>query len=180
MNLTMEEAEETSIIEGVWKNADEKRTTVKELYEWISRAQADKNNEYELIVGTDSQRRGRQFCFITAVCLRKLGKGSDYRYNEHFVPSHDFVQSGKGRRVKGNQKLRMFTEVERSVAVATELFDRTGFLPIIHIDASEKAKREFTSEFSDELAGMAKASGFDCILKPESFVASSIADRHSK
>lgn len=172
--------DESSVIEGVWKNADSKRTTAAEMLEWITKAQADKDHQYELIVGSDSQMRGRQFCFITVVCLRKVGKGGNYRYNEHFVPRTNFVQAGKGKRVKGSQKLRMFFEVERSIAVATDIFEKTGFLPVVHIDASTKDKKEFTSEFSDELAGMVKASGFDCVLKPESWVANAVADRHTK
>lgn len=185
MSTTTEEAvtatDESSVIEGVWKNADGKKTSEAEMLEWVTKAQADKDFNYELIVGSDSQMRGRQFCFITVVCLRKVGKGGDYRYNEHFVPRTNFVQTtGKGKRVKGNQKLRMFSEVERSIAVANDIFERTGFLPVVHIDASTRDKKEFTSEFSDELAGMVKASGFDCLLKPESWVANAIADRHTK
>lgn len=170
----------TSVVEGVWKNADGKRTTAAEMLEWITAANADKDNSYELIVGSDSQMRGRQFCFITVVCLVKIGKGGNYRYNEHFVPRTTFVQAGKGKRVKGNQKLRMYAEVERSITVAMDIFEKTGLLPVVHIDASTRDKKEFTSEFSDELAGMVKACGFECVLKPESFVANAVADRHTK
>ena len=49
----------------------------------------------------------------------------------------------------------------------------------IHVDAgnSEKGK---TRELIPELVGWIRACGYDCSVKPDSFVASTIADRLSK
>jgi uncharacterized protein len=47
----------------------------------------------------------------------------------------------------------------------------------IHADIGEKGQ---TSEMIKELVGMIKGVGFEPKIKPESFVASSIADRYSK
>ena len=58
-----------------------------------------------------------------------------------------------------------------------ELFMNSTFT--IHVDAgrSEKGK---TKELIPELVGWIKSCGYDCEVKPDSFVASSIADKISK
>ena len=50
----------------------------------------------------------------------------------------------------------------------------------IHLDISSSDKGEKTSSYADMLIGYAKGVGFECKVKPESFAASSIADKHSK
>ena len=49
----------------------------------------------------------------------------------------------------------------------------------IHIDAGNSTKGK-TKELIPELVGWIKACGYDCSVKPDSFVASTIADRLSK
>ena len=58
-----------------------------------------------------------------------------------------------------------------------EVFMNTEFS--IHIDAgySEKGK---TKELIPELVGWVRAMGFEAMVKPESYVASGIADKISK
>ena len=49
----------------------------------------------------------------------------------------------------------------------------------IHVDAGN-SKNGKTRELIPELVGWIKACGYDCSVKPDSFVASTIADRLSK
>ena len=49
----------------------------------------------------------------------------------------------------------------------------------IHVDAGNSPKGK-TRELIPGLVGWIRASGYDCCTKPESFVASTIADRISK
>ena len=49
----------------------------------------------------------------------------------------------------------------------------------IHVDAG-KSDNGKTKELIPELVGWIKSCGYDCEVKPESFVASSIADKISK
>jgi predicted RNase H-related nuclease YkuK (DUF458 family) len=74
----------------------------------------------------------------------------------------------------------MFNEVERSVAMAEKILDVCGVIPVVHIDASPSHRHEFTSEFSEHLKGYVTASGYECVLKPDSFVANAVADKHTK
>lgn len=172
-----EKTEETPTL---WKNSDGKRFAQEHVFNWVASTKLDRENDYQVIVGTDSHMHGHQFRFITVVCVYRVGKGGNYYYLENYEPRENYVQAARGKRVKGNQKLRMFNEVVRSVEMATTLFDTTGVLPIVHIDASPSHRKEFTSEFSDQLKGYVTSNGFECALKPNSFVANAIADKHSK
>jgi len=142
-----------------------------EVITWINKSKLDKENEYELVVGTDSHRHNQVFRFVTVIALVKLGKGGMYYYALSYEPSAQF---------KGNNKGRMFHEVAVSVETAQAVLDATGLAPIIDIDASPSGAGQFTSPFSDQLAGYAVASGFEARKKPLSPISSCVADRHSK
>ncbi|NDB86489.1 MAG: hypothetical protein EB127_27895, partial [Alphaproteobacteria bacterium] len=86
----------------------------------------------------------------------------------------------KGFGANSSQVPRMYEEVRRALEVASELEKQTGRKPMVHVDASKSHKKAFTSSFSEQLKGYVVSSGFECILKPDSYVASCIADRHSK
>lgn len=157
-----------------WKIPEEKGKayTDEEVYEHISRAMRDKEYEYEIAIGTDSQIRGKLFRFITVVCIWKKGKGGMYYYRTEYAPRAQFPIN--------NQKMRMFDEVAKTIELATKIEEKTSFRPIIHVDASIPHKKEFTSSFSEQLRGYVVSCGYECVLKPESYVANCIADRHTK
>lgn len=77
-------------------------------------------------------------------------------------------------------RARMFYEATLALETAQSIFDNTEALPVIHLDASPSGGTEVTSAFSDELNGYVVGCGFECVLKPWAFVASGIADKHSK
>ena len=161
----------------LWKDADGNTISQEELFSWISRETKPWVNggEYELIVGVDSHLHGYAYRFITVVCLYRKGRGGFYYY----------TISEQGRKeFKGTYpvrvKARMFHETTLAIEVATEIEEKTGKVPVVHIDASPANAGELTSMFSDELKGYVTASGFDAALKPWSFVASGIANKHTK
>lgn len=173
--------EEPEINLALWTTPDGEKCSQSHVFDWVSKTKLDLENEHQVIVGTDSHMHGQHFRFISVVCVYKVGKGGYYYYLESYEPRDNYVQKGlRGKKVKGNQKLRMFNEVARSCDVATSLWEETGVLPIVHIDASPSHKKEFTSEFSDQLKGYVDAHGFQCALKPVSWAASVVADRYTK
>ena len=174
------EAEQVLDLPVLWKNSDGKRFTEKFVFDWVRETTLDIENEYQVVVGTDSHMHGIQFKFISVVCVYRVGKGGNYYYLESFEPRERYVQGPRGKKVKGNQKMRMFNEVEKSISLADSLFEETGVLPMVHIDASPSDRQEFTSAFSDQLQGYVIAAGYECRIKPKSWAANCIADRHSK
>lgn len=166
---------EDGTIEGFWHLPESgKKYSEAEIFDEVLKSLLNKDYEWEVAIGTDSQIRGRYFRFISVICLYRKGKGGFYYYKTTSVPRKFFPVN--------NQKMRMFDEVGKSINLALELEKFLGGLakPIIHIDASIPKNGAFTSSFSEQLKGYVLASGYSCMLKPESYVANCIADRHSK
>lgn len=127
--------------------------------------------EYTLIVGTDSQLR-ETTTFVTAIIIHRKGKGGRYYYAKEY-------------RKMGRTALhqRLFYEASKSLAVAMLLTDKmaeNGHFDVdvqIHLDIGTKGD---TKELIRELVGMITGSGFDARIKPESYGASKVADKHTK
>ncbi len=156
-----------------WKDADGNIIEEDELYSWISASTSDK--EKQLIIGVDSHLHKHVYRFITVVCLYKPGRGGFYYYTTTEQHKKEF---------KGNYpnrvKARMFHETSLAIDLGNQVLEITGQIPLIHVDASPPESGELTSLFSDQLKGYVTASGFECYIKPWSFVASGIANKHSK
>lgn len=166
---------EDGTIEGFWHlPGSSVKFTQDEVFAESKKQIINPDYEWEIAIGTDSQIRGRYFRFISVICLYRKGKGGVYYYKTTSVPRRFFPVN--------NQKMRMFDEVGKSINLALELESFLNGLakPIIHIDASIPKNGAFTSSFSEQLKGYVLASGYSCMLKPESYVANCIADRHSK
>jgi len=169
----------TTIATKTWLVAESAtRMTTEEMFDFIKNETRACTGgldavEFEVGIGTDSQIIGRNFRFVTVVCLYKKGRGGFYFYRPESLPRDKYTN------VK-NQKLRMFDEVAKSIDLSVKFQEATGVSPVIHIDASPASNGEFTSNFSEQLRGYAQAMGFKALIKPESYVASGIADSHSK
>lgn len=130
----------------------------------------DSDAHYNLIVGTDSQF-APETCFVTAVIIHRTGKGARYYYaREH-------------ERVSRSLRQRIFYETSRSLSVASQLAERlaeNGYADLnvqIHLDVGENGQ---TRDLIREVVGMVVGSGFDARIKPNSFGASTVADRYTK
>lgn len=169
-------------VEGVadrkWHQPDKGKIKYKEMITWIKNkllADYQDIDLYHLIVGTDSQKRSANVRFVTIVALYKEGKGGMYFYTSHLLPKELFGRSK-------NDKSKIYQEVDYSIEVANEVLQETGdfVVPTIHVDVSPKYKREYTSDISDNVISIVRSYGFEPSIKPFSFAASSIANKHSK
>ncbi|MCK9221890.1 MAG: ribonuclease H-like YkuK family protein [Limnochordia bacterium] len=126
--------------------------------------------KYRLIIGTDSQTRD-DTCFVTAILIHREGRGGRYFYSRE---KHRYISS---------LRQRIFYETSRSLAVAsqiTALLAQNGFGDLnieIHLDVGPNGE---TKELIREVVGMVVGSGFDAKIKPESYGASNVADKHTK
>lgn len=158
-----------------WKDADGNKINDQEFYLWLQKNYKKFDKEYELIVGVDSHLHKGFYRFVTVVCLYKKGRGGYYYY---------FTTEENKKNFKGTYparvKARMFHETGLAIELATEIQEKINITPVIHIDASPPEMGELTSLFSEQLKGYVTASGFEGILKPWSFCASSIANKHTK
>ncbi|NLY89045.1 MAG: hypothetical protein GX085_05430 [Firmicutes bacterium] len=128
---------------------------------------------YKLIVGTDSQLR-EDICYVTAVIILREGKGGRFYYTR------------EREKKKLSLKQRIFMETARSLGVASRLMERlaaVGFKGFkepnieIHLDIGKQGR---TKEVIREVVGMVVGSGFGARIKPESYGAFKVADRYTK
>ena len=130
---------------------------------------------YSLIIGTDSQARkigGKdEIDFVTAISVYRKGKGARYFWRK----------TKKGYIPQLRDKI--YTETLMSLEVAQNLVPevRKKISPAkydleIHIDVGPLGP---TREMIKEVVGMVNGNGFVAKTKPESWGASSVADKHT-
>ena len=134
------------------------------------------NGDYQVIIGTDSQNFDKTK-IVLVIAVLQVSKGGIFFYD---ISKVDRIS---------NIKQKLYKETQMSLDCATELmtefenyFDETGFDYTklgfsIHVDAGMNGP---TKEVIPEIVGWVKSMGYDVHVKPESFVASTIADKYSK
>ena len=127
-----------------------------------------------IIVGTDSQNFDKTK-LVSVIAVYCEGHGGIY-----------FYEISRIDKIK-DVRVKLHVETGESLKITTELVDLLESFPdlfmnttlSIHIDAGLNPNGK-TRELIPELVGWIKSSGYDCETKPESWVASTIADRISK
>jgi len=133
-------------------------------------------SSYGLVIGSDSQGRrinGKMLVdFVTAIVIHRRGKGGRYFWQK--------------KREKGFYTLRnkIYTETILSVETAKnfvpklkERLNGNGHYNLeIHIDVGEVGP---TREMIKEVIGIVRGNGLVPKIKPDSYGASSIADKHT-
>lgn len=131
--------------------------------------QSDRN--YQLIVGTDSlPNNDGQVYLVTAIVLHRIGAGGIYFWQRNLTKRMHVLRD------------RMYAEALSSIGMAQKLEGHTELKTLlqknieIHVDVGAFGP---TREMIQELTGMIIAHGYAAKTKPESFVASKVADRHT-
>ena len=138
----------------------------------------DINASYEIIVGTDSQTH-KDTKMVEIIAVHRKGLGGIFFHNTDFIP-----------RIR-NLKQKINEETSRSLTAANELLDAIEFPLLgegylledlnvtfqIHCDIGKYGK---TNELIKEIVSWVTSQGYICMIKPDSYVASGIADRYSK
>jgi predicted RNase H-related nuclease YkuK (DUF458 family) len=131
---------------------------------------------YRLVIGTDSQTRSinghAEIDFVTAIVVHRKGRGARYFW----------------KKIKKNVKVpvlrdKIYTETAMSLEVAQGIVPdiRKKITPAkydfeIHIDVGPIGP---TRDMIREVVGMVNGNGFVAKTKPESWGASSVADKHT-
>jgi len=144
----------------------------KEVSDYINN---DSNSKYRLIVGTDSNGNGgKKADFVTAIIVYRIGRGGRY-----------FWKKTIGDRDYNTLRERIYEEVNLSLETAQDILAQLQILLKsgnklnydfqIHIDVGQNGP---TREMIKEVVGMVRGNGFKAKIKPESYAASSIADKY--
>lgn len=132
---------------------------------------ADKKKPYKIIVGSDSHKMEEGgYDFVSALVVHRVGFGGIYFYEREIVKR------------RYSLKERMYDEAIRSLQLAekiADLFRDNGISKYnveVHVDIGHQGE---TRDIITEIVGMVRSSGYDCKIKPDSYAASKVADRHT-
>lgn len=137
----------------------------------LSFLSAGPDYQYQLVIGTDSQpHNGSGVDFVTAIVVRRVGCGGIYFW-KRTVNKKIYVL-----------RQRMYEEATMSLDMAETvlaLLHKDGITKYdveIHVDIGKFGD---TRDMINEIIGMVRGSGYAVKMKPESYAASSVADRHT-
>ncbi len=162
-----------AIDEKIFHNISKGSLTLLEVIDEIRAYIAAKpEREYKVIIGSDSATRN-PVSVVSTVTVWRVGNGGMYFWTrgreKAFHTLHD----------------RIYAEVVQSVTLAQEMKSRLKdafgeqFVEQhieVHLDVGLQGP---TKNFIDQVVGMVRGFGFSPVIKPASFGASSVADRHT-
>lgn len=136
------------------------------------------NEKYEFTVGTDSQN----FSFtkmVEVIAIHRVGKGGLFFYNVEYL----------NRITSLRQKITL--ETSKSLEIADGLLEELEYSLMendidindlnvdfqIHCDIGHQGK---TKELITEIVAWVEGQGYHCLIKPDSYAASGIANKYSK
>lgn len=131
-------------------------------------------SEYRIIIGSDSQNKESRLrtTFVTAIIVHRIGKGARYYFHRRSRP---LIQ---------NMRQRIFTEASLSLLVCGELREQLAEQKSlhkrnleVHLDVGSNGA---TQVLIKDLIGWVEGSGYEAKIKPDSFVASKVADRYTR
>ena len=126
-----------------------------------------------IYIGTDSYIDKSRCAFATAICLHGADgqSGGKYFFRKVYLNRQNFPSLVQ----------RILREVQDSIEIALTISEKLPTAKIeLHLDVSPSNKENGTSKISEMVTGYAKASGFDCKIKPDAWASQSVADKHSK
>lgn len=134
----------------------------------------DPDSQYAIYIGSDSQNT-YYTKMVTVIAVHKLGRGGQYFYE---ISKYDKIR---------DIRTKLYTETQLSLDMTDKLFnefesigfeyDAPNISFCIHIDAGENGP---SSAVIPEVVGYVHSMGYDVEVKPDSPIASCIADRISK
>jgi predicted RNase H-related nuclease YkuK (DUF458 family) len=166
--------------DGYFYNPSRGRLSFSEVIEEILTYMAEKPNQsYDLVVGCDSSSGVDAFFPVAIVVLRKKAGGRFFLKKIHFP--------AKERKKFINWKMRILQEVMLSCELALSLKEEVAkrlkdlaAVPdyefrYIHADVGSSGD---TKNMIKEVTGLIRGNGFEPRIKPDSYVASSVADKY--
>lgn len=143
----------------------------------MDRVLSTPHSENYIYIGTDSQNIGAITKIVPVIVLTTPGKGGIFFFDVMKIPRINSL------RIKLNKETQLSLQyADELVAEFEKLFDEfsfdyTSINMSIHVDAGRKGA---TGELMEGISAWVESCGYDCIFKPNSCAASSVADRISK
>jgi len=150
-------------------------TTARVIDEIANFVKEDPGSFYSLIIGSDSQARrlnGKsEISFVSAIIIYRKGKGARYFWRKEKqikkAVLHDKIYTETQMSLDVAQKI--VPEIRKYISAAKYDFE-------IHIDVGPFGP---TRDMIKEVVGMVSGNGFVAKTKPNSWGASTVADKHA-
>ena len=135
---------------------------------------------YKLSIGSDSQSRLNKSVMVSAIHVHRIGRGAIgfityQKYNRKFNSLREKIFS------ETTQTLEiacMFTPEVMKALITPFLKTNSGEINFeFHLDIGKKGA---TRDLINEMVAIAKSTPFKPTIKPDSYTASTYADRHTK
>lgn len=138
--------------------------------EIIKFIEEDLNKKYHIIIGSDSEGKGR-IELVNAIIVHRLGRGGRYFWRKTY------------REKIKTLRQKIYEEVNLSISAALEILkffekyqNTLAKCKIeVHVDIGEGGE---TKDMIKEIVGMVKGYGLAIKTKPEAYGASKVADRY--
>jgi len=153
-----------------WKNGKKEIIEYKNIIKILQ--QVSKYKDHKIIVGTDSVKLGYNFVFTSAICVLNDNNFYDrrYFYCRQSLLDDSYLDLSK----------RLLKETSDSIDLAMKIRECITLANIeIHADVNSDFSHK-SSKYNNMLKGYISGCGFSVKTKPQSFVASSIADLHTR
>lgn len=160
--------------------------------ELINYIKEDPEARYKIVIGTDSENRGKGADFVCVVAIHRIGKGGRYFWSRIFDERNLDLRS------------RIYHEATVSLALAGAFLEKELEFHKVKVDMSQSINDLFkllgtnkeiifsneleihvdiglngpTKAMIKEIVGMIRGSGFPVRIKPEAFAAATLADKH--
>jgi uncharacterized protein len=152
-----------------WKTGKREKISFNDICDILNKVSCSK--KHKIIIGSDSVKLGYSFVFTKAICILN----SDYYDSKYFYYRDKIVDDSYTELSK-----RLLKETTDSIELAILLKEKFKSANIeIHADVNPD-KKHMSFKFAKMISGYIQGCGFSVKIKPDSFVASSIADQHTR
>ena len=152
-----------------WKNGRKEIVNINDILAILKKV--SKSTNHKIIIGSDSVKLGYNFIFTKAICVMN----EDY-YDRRYFYCRTKIRDDSYQ----DLSKRLLKETTDSLDLAIQIRNSLSGANIeIHADVNPDSKH-LSSKYKSMISGYISGCGFDVKLKPLSFVASSIADQHTR
>ena len=153
----------------IWRTGNKEVVDLNEIIYILEKV--SKSDNHKIIIGSDSVKLGCNFVFTKAICvLNKDFYDRRYFYLRDKFKDDSYLDLSK----------RLLKETTDSLSLALEIKKVISKANIeIHADVNPDS-RHLSSKYKSMITGYITGCGFEVKVKPLSFVASSIADLHTR
>ena len=138
--------------------------------EVIAFMRAEPTRSYKVTIGTDSEVYNKTSAdFVTAIVVHRIGNGGRFFWNRNEL--HKLYTM----RDRIMQEVIVSIEIAKSVLSYLRQFDAPQYDLEVHVDVGTNGT---SSKMIQEVVGMVSANTLEAKTKPESYAASSVADRY--